>query len=83
MCEDSTQCNDTSRVVWVELQPLPLTRRVAEMIRSAMAMDRVCNLLPLDLHQSLLIAQGMVEAGIDAIEVPRDELGQQLDLHNR
>lgn len=53
------------------------------MIGAAVAVDRIRNLLPLDLRQTLVAGQRLVEAGIDAIEVSHDELGQQINLHNR
>lgn len=44
--------------------------------------DGVGNLLPLDLGQTLVAGQRRVEAGIDSIEVPLDELSQKLNLHS-
>lgn len=66
--------NDCSRFR-VELLPLPLARGVAEVVRPAMGMDGISDLLPLDFSQSLLVAQSVVMVRVNAVEILRNELG--------
>jgi hypothetical protein len=78
-CYKWTRPNDSSRA-GVELLPFPLTRGVSKMVGTTVVVDGVGNFLPLDLRQSLIVAQRVVMVWINAIEVLLHEFRQEATL---
>jgi hypothetical protein len=75
-----TQGSDYSST-GIELLPLPLTRRITEVVRSAIGANGIGNLLPLHFCKALVITQRVVMVLVNAIEIMHNKLGQKVNLH--
>lgn len=77
---DMTHVHLRSLATLVALQPFPLARRVAEMIRSAVVGDKLCDLFPSDFEDLLLKAQRVrvLEVALDAIKLLLNGFIQEL-----
>jgi hypothetical protein len=64
----------------MELLPLPLACRVAEVIGTTTDAYSFGNLLPLDFRQSLFVIQRVVMVRVDAVEILYGKLGQKFEL---